>query len=176
MAVVPIVVYPAPVLLKNAAAITDIDGFLQKRIDDMIETLYAVPGLGLAAPQVGDSCRLFVYDLSVQDEERPSHRKGPIVVINPEIIAQEGEEVAEEGCLSIPGYHENIKRAYRVELTGWDRKGKQIRLVGEGLLARLFQHELDHINGVLMFNHLSSLKRNILLKKLKKEQREGGAS
>ena len=174
MAVLPVIVYPAPVLIEKAVAITDINGLLQKTINDMIETLYAVPGLGLAAPQIGDSRRFFIYDLSVQDEQL-GPRKGPLVVINPEIVAMEGEELSEEGCLSIPGYRENIKRAYSVELKGLDRTGKEIHIFGEGLLARLFQHELDHLNGVLMVDHLSSLKRNIFLRKLRKDRKLEGS-
>lgn len=172
MALLEIVKYPESVLLKKAAEVRQIDGALQKRIDDMIETLYAAPGLGLAAPQIGDPVRLFVYDLAVQDES-PDARKGPLVVINPEIIAMEGEEIAEEGCLSLPGYHENVKRALRVQLKGLDREGKEIRLEGEGLLARLFQHEVDHINGVLMIDRFSSLKKDIFHRKFKKMLKQG---
>ena len=175
MAVLEIVKYPAPVLLTKAAEVVRIDGALQKRIDDMIETLYAVPGLGLAAPQVGDPLRFFVYDLSVQDQE-PGARKGPLVVINPEIISIEGEEISDEGCLSIPGYFEKVKRAFRVQLKGIDREGKEIRPEGEGLLARLFQHEVDHINGVLMIDRFSSLKKDIFYRKFKKKMKETGAS
>lgn len=172
MAILEIVKYPQPVLLKKADEIRQIDGALQKRIDDMIETLYAAPGLGLAAPQVGDAARLFVYDLSVQ-EEAPETRKGPLVVINPKIIATEGEEIEEEGCLSLPGYTEKVRRALRVQLKGLDREGKEIRLEGEGLLARLFQHEVDHINGVLMIDRFSSLKKDIFFRKFKKMLKHG---
>ena len=175
MAILEIVKYPAPVLLKKAAPVEQIDGALQKRIDDMIDTLYAAPGLGLAAPQVGDSLRLFIYDLSVQDEdgaEERSERKGPLVVMNPEIITMEGEEISDEGCLSIPGYFEKVKRALKVQLKGIDREGKEIRLEGEGLLARLFQHEVDHINGVLMVERFSSLKKDIFLRKFKKKMKQ----
>ncbi|MDC4225103.1 MAG: peptide deformylase [Candidatus Manganitrophus sp.] len=172
MSVLEIVKYPTPVLLKQAEPVREIDGALQSQINDMIETLYAAPGLGLAAPQVGDSRRLFVYDLSVQEEE-PTARKGPLVVINPEIIEMEGEEVSDEGCLSIPGYHEKVKRAYRVLLKGVDREGKEVRLEGEGLLARLFQHEVDHLNGVLMVERFSSLKKDIFFRKFKKMLKQG---
>ncbi|MBI3802418.1 MAG: peptide deformylase [Nitrospirae bacterium] len=172
MAVLEIVKYPTPVLLNRAEEVREIDGTLQARINDMIETLYAAPGLGLAAPQVGDPHRFFVYDLSVQEEE-PTARKGPLVIINPEIIEMEGEEIADEGCLSIPGYHEKVKRAYRVLLRGVDREGKEIRLEGEGLLARLFQHEIDHINGVLMVDRFSSLKKDIFFRKFKKMLKQG---
>lgn len=169
-----IVKYPDPVLLKKADPVADINGDLQKRIDQMIETLYAAPGLGLAAPQVGDSVRLFVYDMSVQDEAS-DRRKGPIVVINPEIVAMEGEEISEEGCLSIPGYQEKVKRAYRVQLKGLDRDGKEIRLEGEGLLARLFQHEIDHIDGIMMVDRFSSLKKDIFFRKFKKKFKQEGS-
>ncbi len=172
MAVLEIVKYPTPVLLKKAEEVRAIDGALQTEIDDMIETLYAAPGLGLAAPQVGDSRRIFVYDLSVQDKE-PTARKGPLVVINPEIIEMGGEEVSDEGCLSIPGYHEKVKRAYRVLLKGLDREGKEIRIEGEGLLARLFQHEVDHLDGTLMIDRFSSLKKDIFFRKFKKMLKQG---
>lgn len=175
MAILQIVKYPEPVLLKKAGLVTQIDGALQKRIDDIIDTLYSAPGLGLAAPQVGDPLRLFVYDLSVQedqDEEERSNRKGPLVVINPEIVAMEGEEIADEGCLSIPGYFEKVRRATRVQLKGLDREGKEIRLEGEGLLARLFQHEVDHIDGVMMIERFSSLKKDIFLRKFKKKMKQ----
>jgi peptide deformylase len=172
MAVLEIVKYPTPVLLKKAEAVREIDGAFQAQINNMIETLYAAPGLGLAAPQVGDSRRFFVYDLSVQEEE-PVARKGPIVVLNPEILEMEGEEVSDEGCLSIPGYHEKVKRAYRVLLKGLDREGKEIRLEGQGLLARLFQHEVDHLNGVLMVERFSRLKKDIFSRKFKKMLKQG---
>lgn len=172
MPVLEIVKYPAPVLLQRAEEVREVDGALQKQIDEMIETLYAAPGLGLAAPQVGDARRFFVYDLSVREEE-PVVRKGPLVVLNPELLEMEGEEVSDEGCLSIPGYHEKVKRAYRVLLRGLDREGKEIRIEGEGLLARLFQHEVDHINGVLMVDRFSSLKKDIFFRKFKKMLKQG---
>ncbi len=174
MAIMEILKYPEPVLLCKAGMVHQIDGALQKRIDDMIETLYAVPGLGLAAPQVGDSIRLFIYDMSLHEKEVKA-RKGPLVVINPEIVAMEGEDLSEEGCLSIPGYQEIVKRAYRVQLQGIDREGKEIRVIGEGLLARLFQHEIDHINGVLMIDRFSSLKKDIFFRKLKKKAKQDGS-
>ncbi len=174
MAILEIVKYPEPVLLCKAGTVHQIDGALQKRINDMIETLYAAPGLGLAAPQVGDPIRLFVYDSSLH-EKAVEARKGPLVVINPEIIEMEGEDVSEEGCLSLPGYQEMVKRAYRVELKGLDREGKEIRVIGEGLLARLFQHEVDHINGVLMIDRFSSLKKDIFFRKLKKKAKQDGS-
>ncbi len=163
--------YPDSRLLERAEAVADINGALQAHIDRMIETLYGAPGLGLAAPQVGTSLRLFVYDLSVQSAER-TERLGPVVVMNPEIVEVEGEEIAEEGCLSIPGYFEKVRRAHRVQIVGLDREGKELRLEGAGLAARLFQHELDHLNGVLMIERFSSLKRGIFLRKFKKQMRQ----
>ncbi|MFQ5781248.1 MAG: peptide deformylase, partial [Nitrospiria bacterium] len=160
MGAIEIVKYPEPVLLKQSEPVIQIDGSLQKRIDEMFEALYAVHGLGLAAPQVGDSRAFFVYDLSLL-EEAPTNQKGPVVALNPELVEMEGEEIAGEGCLSIPGYYEKVKRAYRVQLKGLDREGKEIRIEGEGLFARMLQHEVDHINGVLMIDRFSSLKKDI---------------
>ena len=166
-----IVEYPAPILLRRVPPVAEIDGALQARIDRMFATLYPSNGLGLAAPQVGEALRLFIYDLSVRDKEAGGPRR-PVVVINPEIVSMEGEEVAEEGCLSIPGYFENVKRALRVQLRGVDRHGREIRMEAEGLVARLFQHEIDHLNGVMMIDHFSSLKRNIFLRKFKKGRQD----
>lgn len=165
--------YPDDRLLKKTQAVSEIDGALQNQINQMIETLYASQGFGLAAPQVGDLRSFFVYDLSLQKENAAAHR-GPIVLINPEIIEMEGEAVAEEGCLSIPGYFEKVKRAYRVQIKGFDREGKELRIEGEGIAARLFQHEIDHLNGIMMLKRLSSLKRSIFLRKFKKQQKKNG--
>ncbi len=167
-----IITYPASILLRPSVPVANIDGDLQQRVDRMIEALYASSGLGLAAPQVGDASRFFVYDLLTRDGTHPQKRQGAMVVINPEIIAMEGEEIGEEGCLSIPGYFEKIKRATRVQLKGLDREGREIRLEAEGLMARLFQHEMDHLNGLLMINRLSALKRDIFVRKFAKQQRE----
>lgn len=173
MAVIEIVKYPEPVLAKKGEPVTEIDGVLQGRIDDMFESLYAVSGLGLAAPQVGHSIALFIYDLSLSDRV-PSDLRGPAVILNPEIVEMEGEEVSDEGCLSIPGYYEKVKRAARVQLKGLDRGGKEIRIEGEGLFARMLQHEVDHINGVLMVDRFSSLKKDIFFRKFKKKMKRGG--
>lgn len=164
--------YPESCLLEQSKAVTEIDGALQYQIDEMIDTLYAAPGMGLAAPQVGDLRTFFIYDLSQQEGNKSEYK--PSIILNPEILEMEGEEVAEEGCLSIPGYFEKVKRAYRLQLKGVDREGKEIRLEAEGLAARLFQHEIDHLNGVMMFNRLSPLKRNIFLRKLKKQMKQDG--
>ncbi|MFQ5579138.1 MAG: peptide deformylase [Nitrospiria bacterium] len=173
MAVVEIVKYPEPVLAKKGKPVTEIDGLLQGQIDDMFDSLYAVSGLGLAAPQVGHSLAIFIYDLSASDQI-PDKIKGPAVIMNPEIVEIEGEVIADEGCLSLPGYFEKVKRAVRVQLKGLDREGKDIRIEAEGLFARMLQHEVDHINGVLMVDRFSSLKKDIFLRKFKKKMNRGG--
>ncbi len=166
-----IVHYPDPILLQKTPSITEIDGALQEKVDGMIDLLAQSNGLGLAGTQVGEALRLFVYDLSAREAD-PTARTGAMVILNPEIVAQEGEEIAEEGCLSIPGYFERVKRAFRVQLRGIDREGHAISLEAEGLAARLFQHEVDHLNGVMMIDHFSSLKRQLFLRKFKKMQEE----
>jgi peptide deformylase len=168
MSAIRIVTFPAPILREKASLVTNVDGVLQSLIDQMIETLYVVPGLGVAAPQVGKSLRLFIYDMTLKEGEKQKLT----VLMNPEIVASEGEIVAEEGCLSIPEHWEKVKRAARVQVKGINREGKELRYEAEGLHARLIQHEIDHLNGVLMLDHLSSLKRNILLRKLKKEKKQ----
>ncbi len=162
--------YPDEVLKRLTEPVKNVDGKLQTLIEDMFETLYAAPGLGLAAPQVGAPIQLFVYDMGIREGEH--ERK---IIINPTIVEQEGEIAEEEGCLSIPDYREVVKRAARVMLKGFDRDGKEIALEAKGLEARLFQHELDHLNGVLMFDRLSPLKRDLIQRKFKKRLRaEGG--
>lgn len=170
MSPLEILKYPEAQLFEKSASVSEIDGALQNQIDQMFKTLYISDGLGLAAPQVGYLQSFFIYDLSRHDDE-PKHGSGPVVVLNPEIVEMEGEEIAEEGCLSIPGYFEKVRRAYRIQLKGQDREGKDIRIEAEGLAARLFQHEIDHLNGILMLDHLSSLKRNIFMRKFKKKQK-----
>jgi peptide deformylase len=168
MSAIRIVTFPAPILREKATLVTNVNGELQSFIDQMIETLYQVPGLGVAAPQVGKSLRLFIYDMTLKEGEKQKLT----VLMNPEIVASEGEIIAEEGCLSIPEHWEKVKRAARVQVKGINREGKELRYEAEGLHARLIQHEIDHLNGVLMLDHLSSLKRNILLRKLKKEKKQ----
>ena len=174
MAVLEIRQYPDPILRQQAKAVESINGDLQRLIDDMIETLYEAPGLGLAAPQVGESLRLFVYDLSVAEEGK---QRLPLVLINPELVSKEGEASEEEGCLSVPEYRESVRRAARAIVRGMDREGKEMTVEGKGLLAKLFQHEMDHLDGKLFIDRISSLKRNIFLRRLKKlmKAREGGA-
>jgi peptide deformylase len=144
-------VFGDPVLKQRAAEVTDIDGKLARLAGDMITTMYEAPGLGLAAPQVGVQKRLFVYDL--QDDA------GAKVLVNPTISESDGEWVYEEGCLSVPGLSWEIMRPKEVHLTGYDLDGNEVALEADELLARLFQHELDHLDGVLMVDRLDEEQR-----------------
>ncbi|MBS1117164.1 MAG: formylmethionine deformylase [candidate division NC10 bacterium] len=158
-----IVAYGTPVLRQCTKEVASLDGELQQLIDDMVETMYAAPGVGLAANQVGSPHRLFVANPS--DDRDPSKL---LVVINPEVVESDGEFTSEEGCLSIPDYREEVRRARCVLLRGLDRQGKPIEVEGRDLLARIFQHEMDHLNGLFFVDRLSPAKRDILARKLKK--------
>ena len=147
MAVLAIRIFPDPVLRQKARRVATIDNSIQRLIDDMIETMYDAPGVGLAAPQVGVSLRVMV--LGMPEEE-------PIALINPQFIKKEGERSVVEGCLSIPEYRGEIQRAERVRVKGLDRQGKELRLRAEGLLAQALEHEIDHLNGVLYIDLLES--------------------
>jgi len=147
MAVLKIRTLPDPVLRRKAKKVTKIDGSIQKLIDDMIDTMRAASGAGLAAPQIGVLLRLAVIELP--DEET-------ITLINPEIIKRQGERVVEEACLSVPGYQGEIKRSVTVKVKAQDRQGREIRLKGEELLAHALEHELDHLNGILYIDHIES--------------------
>ena len=147
MAVLPLRFVPDPVLRRRAKRVTSLDGSIQKLIDDMLETLPAVYGVGLAAPQVAVSLRVAVIGLP--DEE-------PIVLVNPEIVKRSGERSVVEGCLSVPGYRGEITRSVSVTVKARDRRGKEFRLKGTELLAQALEHELDHLNGVLYLDHLES--------------------
>jgi len=155
--------YPEKILKEKAAPVESIDSHLQHLIDDMIETMHTVRGLGLAANQVGISKRLSVIDTSIREEKRPL-----IVLINPVIIEKEGLIEAEEGCLSIPGYMTTIKRAERVYVRGLNREGKTVEIEGTGLLARALQHEIDHLDGLLFIDRMSPIKRQFFKRRYKK--------
>jgi peptide deformylase len=157
--------YGDPVLRQRAAEVTDIDGSLAQLADGMIETMYAAPGLGLAAPQVGVEKRLFVYDLN--DDE------GPNTIVNPTITETEGEWTYEEGCLSVPGLYFTIRRPREILLTGWDLQGNEVRIEASELEARLFQHELDHLDGTLLLEHLEPAQRKTGLRILRERQLDG---
>jgi peptide deformylase len=146
-------IFGDPVLKQRAAEITDVDGALARLADDMIVTMYEAPGLGLAAPQVGVQKRLFVYDL--HDDE------GPKAIINPTIVESRGEWVYDEGCLSVPGLSWEIVRPNEIHLTGWDLDGNEVSIEADELLARLFQHELDHLDGKLLLDLLDDDQRKV---------------
>lgn len=148
MAILPIRVVPDPILRQKAKRVRTIGGSIQKLIDDMLETMHAVPGrAGLAGPQVGVSLRVIV--IGVPDSP-------DVVLVNPEIVRRSGERIITEGCLSIPGYWADIKRSENVTAKGRDREGKEIRIRADGLLAQALEHEVDHLNGVLYVDHLES--------------------
>ena len=155
------------ILRKKCLKVENIDETLVTLADDMIETMYAASGLGLAANQVGVTSDLFVIDVGIEKEKRD-----PVIIINPIITASEEEVIAEEGCLSIPEVFAQVKRSQHVEVKGYDLKGNELRYEAEGFLARAFQHEMDHLNGVLFWDNLSKVKRDILQRKFKKKLKE----
>jgi peptide deformylase len=161
--------YGEPVLEQVAEPITEFDTpELRELIGDMWETMYAAKGVGLAAPQIGLAKRISVIDISVGEDETKK-----IVMINPEITSQEGKQTGEEGCLSIPGFREPVARANKVALRACNDRGEPFEICGEELLARAMLHEVDHLNGILFINHLSTLKRDIIRRKIKKLQKAG---
>ncbi len=168
MAVLPIVKYGGDVLRKPTELVTEFDDALQKLIDDMIETMYAAPGVGLAANQVGISKRLCVIDLSVGKKAGELH-----VCVNPEVVEREGEQAEDEGCLSIPDFTETVVRPARAKLRYLDRHGTQREMWGDGLMARAMCHETDHLNGTLYVDHLRGFKKDRLLKKISKLAKSG---
>ena len=168
MAILPICKYGDDVLRQPAQPIESIDDALQTLIDDMVDTMYAAPGVGLAANQVGVAKRLMVIDLSVGKRRDELH-----VFINPEIIDAEGEVTEEEGCLSIPDFVEVVTRPERVKLRYLDRKGEQREMWGEGLMARAMCHEIDHLNGTLFVDYLRGFKKDRIIKKIQKLAKSG---
>jgi len=166
MALREIRTYPDPVLKQKTGRVTKINGTIERLIDDMVETMHAAPGVGLAANQVGVPLQVAVIDLSTREEQERRHPL--LVIINPEILSMEGSIVEEEGCLSIPDYSERVKRALKVKVRAQDRTGKVFELEAEGLLAKALQHEIDHLNGLLFVDRLSTLKKSIFKRKFKK--------
>jgi peptide deformylase len=164
----PIVKFGDPVLQSRASDVPVIDSNLQKLIDDMIETMYAAPGIGLAAPQVGVPLRVFVVDLSVGRKIDDL-----IVMVNPEFVEREGMQLEEEGCLSVPGFNATVVRPTRAILQGLDRRGERRTLEATGLLARAFQHEMDHLDGTLFVDRLRGIKRDLIVRKIKKMMKAG---
>ena len=166
--ILPIVKYPEPVLQKPGEPVTEFDAELRKFVADMFETMYASQGIGLAAQQVGVTKRVTVIDLSGGKD--PAQK---LVLVNPEIIFREGRQYEEEGCLSFPEIREKIPRALKVRIRAQDENGKWFEMDGDELLARAFQHEIDHLDGMLFIFRMSALKRDLTLRKIRKMQREG---
>ncbi len=164
MAILRILEFPDPRLRKKAVPVADVGDDLQNLIDDMFETMYTAPGIGLAATQVDVHKRLLIADVSQEKNE-------PRVLINPEILDKGGVAVTEEGCLSVPGYFEEVERAEHIRVRYLDRDGNPIETEAEGLLAVCIQHEIDHLNGKLFVDYLSEAKRQRIRKKLEKDRR-----
>lgn len=166
--ILKVVKYPEPVLSQPGEPVSEFNDELKKLVADMFETMYASQGIGLAAPQVAVSKRVTVIDLSMGKDA-----KQKLVLVNPEIIVREGSQYEEEGCLSFPEIREKIKRAYHVTVRAQDENGKWFEMDGEELLSRAFQHEIDHLDGILFTQRMSPLKRDLNLRKIRKMQREG---
>ena len=164
----PILKYGDDVLHDTARPVEVVTEEIQRLVDDMTETMYAAPGIGLAAPQVGLPLRIFVVDLSAG---RDPH--GLIVMINPEFVERDGVQLEEEGCLSVPGFNATVVRPVRVVLKGLDRGGSEHQHEGHGLLARAFQHEMDHLDGTLFVDRLRGIKRELIVKRIRKLTRAG---
>jgi len=164
----PILRYGDQLLHEPAAPVAEITPELNRTIGDMIDTMYAAPGVGLAAPQIGISLRIFVVDISLGRDPR-----GLIVMINPEFVHREGMQLEEEGCLSVPGFNATVVRPERAIVKGLDREGHEHQLEGVGLLARAFHHEMDHLDGTLFIDRLRGIKRELIVRKIRKLSRTG---
>lgn len=164
----PVVKYPDPVLSRKGAPITEFTPELAQLVEEMFDSMYAAEGIGLAAPQIGISTQLTVIDISFK--ERPEDR---IVLINPEVIDRRGKQVEEEGCLSLPEIHEKVQRDAWVKVRAQNVRGEFFEMEGEGLLARAMLHEIDHLNGILFIDRLSRLKRDLVLRRIRKLQKNG---
>ena len=165
MALLNILEFPDPRLRTRAEAVTKFDEELKTLVSDMFETMYDAPGIGLAATQVDVHRRLLVMDISEQKND-------PMVLINPEILNAEGEEEMDEGCLSVPGYYETVRRAEKIRVTAQDQHGEFFELEADGLKAVCIQHEMDHLEGKLFVDYISNLKRDRIRKKLEKQHKQ----
>jgi peptide deformylase len=165
MARLTILEYPDPRLRTKAAPVTTVDASIKQLVADMFETMYAAPGIGLAATQVDVHQRILVADVSEEKNQ-------PVVLINPEIIAADGREIAEEGCLSVPGYFDQVERAASLRVRALNVDGEPFEMQAEGLLAVCIQHEMDHLQGKLFVDYLSELKRTRLRKRATKQRRQ----
>ena len=163
-----IVKYPDPILQRPTEKIAEFNEELRTLAADMFESMYKAQGIGLAAPQIGVSKRITVIDLS--NQQNPDDK---IVLVNPEIVHREGKQVEEEGCLSLPDIRDKVSRAYKVRVKAQDLEGNEIELEGTELLARAFQHEIDHLDGILFPWRLSALKRDLILRRIRKLQKTG---
>jgi peptide deformylase len=166
--ILPILKYGAPELKTVSKPVDFFNGELERIAKNMIETMYSVPGIGLAAPQIGLNIQLATIDLSVGDD--PSQL---IIICNPQIVLSEGEQKSDEGCLSIPDFSDIVTRPGKLIVRGLDAHGGEVQYQSEGLLARCFSHEIDHLNGILFIDHLSPLKRNLIRSKIKKLAKAG---
>ena len=164
----PILRHGADVLHQSAAAVNEITPDIQRLIDDMVQTMYAAPGVGLAAPQVGVALRIFVADVSFG--RNPADL---LCFVNPEFVEREGMQLEDEGCLSVPGFNATVARPSRVVMKGLDRHGNEQQIEGTGLLARCFQHEMDHLDGVLFVDRLRGLQKDLIVRKIHKLARAG---
>ena len=167
MSKLEILTYPNKFLSEPTKPLENIDGKVQETIDQMAATMYDAPGIGLAAIQVGWDKSLLIYDIAPRDEKRSLH-----VLINPKIVTQEGEMLSEnEGCLSVPDFRADVKRAANITIEGYDREGKPVRMDADGLLAIVLQHEIDHLNGTLFIERISALKRQMYQRRVKKQMK-----
>ena len=167
MTVLDIFTYPDKVLKQKTAPVDNIDGALQTVFENMATTMYQAPGVGLAAPQVGISQSFIVYDIAPKEDGHDLH-----VLVNPRIVSSEGEILSEnEGCLSVPDFRADVKRAERILVEGVDREGNPLRFEADGLLAIVIQHELDHLDGTLFIDRISALKRQMYKRRVKKEMK-----
>ena len=171
MTIKPLIILPDPILRQVSKPIETMDGEVKKLADDMLETMYDAPGIGLAAIQIGVARRMLVLDVSKDGED-----KKPLVFINPEIVASsDARSVYEEGCLSIPDYYAEVERPAGITVRHLDREGKEQVTEADGLLATCLQHEIDHLNGVLFIDHISKLKREMVIRKFTKAAKMRGS-
>jgi peptide deformylase len=170
MALLPIITAPAPVLKQKAEPVTVVDDDVRALLTDMLETMYAAPGIGLAAPQVGISRRIIVVDTSGKDADI----KKPYKMVNPALVwVSDEDSTYEEGCLSVPAHYADVVRPAAIRVTYQDEQGGHCELEADGLLATCIQHEIDHLDGILFIDHLSALRRNMILRKLLKGKKNG---
>ena len=164
----PILRYGDHSLHQPAGEVQAFDDALQRLVDDLIDTMYAAPGIGLAATQVGVPLRVFVADVSAGRD-----RNGLIVMVNPTVVSRDGMQLEEEGCLSVPGFNATVMRPSKIVVRGFDRHGQERTAEGTGLLARAFQHEIDHLDGLLFVDRLRGIKRDLIVRRIQKLKRAG---